>query len=47
LELIVEGRILPKKLIDPLLGEATEIVAIMTQSQKTAKRSARKTSKEG
>ena len=38
LELIVEGKILGRQLIEPLWREANEIVAIMTASQKTARR---------
>jgi four helix bundle protein len=36
LELIVDARMLPRRLIDALLEEANEIVSIMTASRKTA-----------
>jgi four helix bundle protein len=39
LERIMEGKILPGKRVNPLWNEASEIVAVMTQSQKTAKES--------
>jgi len=38
LELIVEGHLLEGKLVDPLLQEANEIVAIMAASRKSASR---------
>lgn len=36
LELIVEGKLIEKERIEPLLGETNELVAIMTASRKTA-----------
>ena len=36
LELIIEGRLLPEKLITPLLEESSELVAIAAASKKTA-----------
>ena len=36
LELIIEGRLLPGKLITPLLQESSELVAIAAASKKTA-----------
>jgi len=36
LELIIEGQLLPGKLVEPLLQEANEITAIMVASRKTA-----------
>ena len=36
LELIVEGRLLPEKLVTPLLKESGELVAIAAASKKTA-----------
>jgi four helix bundle protein len=36
MELIVEGGVLPKHMVEPLLGEANELVAIMNASRKTA-----------
>ncbi len=39
LELIMEGRILRRELVAPLWQEAEEIIAIMTQSRKTAESS--------
>ena len=36
LELIIEGRLLPEKLITPLLAESSELVAIAAASKKTA-----------
>jgi len=41
MELIMEGHVLPKKLVMPLWTEADELVAIMTQSRKTAERTLR------
>jgi four helix bundle protein len=38
LELIIEGGIMEKQLVQPLLGEANEIVAILTASHKSASR---------
>ena len=38
LELIVEGALIERKLVDPLLQEANEIVAIMAASRKSASR---------
>jgi four helix bundle protein len=38
LELIVEGGLLEKNLVEPLLKEANEIVAIMASSRKSASR---------
>jgi four helix bundle protein len=35
LELIIEGRLLPEKLITPLLKESSELVAITAASRKT------------
>jgi hypothetical protein len=40
LEMIVEGRLLERRLIDSLLNEANEIVAIMTSSRISASRNA-------
>jgi four helix bundle protein len=37
LELIIEGELLPKEKVDPLLDEANQITAIMVASRKTAK----------
>ena len=36
LELIIDGRLLPEKLITPLLEESSELVAIAAASKKTA-----------
>lgn len=36
LELIVEGNLLPRSVVDPLLQEADELVAIMASSRKSA-----------
>jgi hypothetical protein len=36
MELIVEGKFLPAKNVEPLLQEANEITAIMTASRKTS-----------
>jgi len=36
LELIIDGKIMTKKQVDPLLQEANEIVAILTASRKSA-----------
>jgi four helix bundle protein len=38
LELILEGGLLEKRAVDPLLLEANELVAIMASSRKTASR---------
>jgi len=37
LELIIEGRLMPKDRVTPLLREADELVAIMVASKRTAK----------
>lgn len=37
LELIIEGELLPKEKVEPLLDEANQITAIMVASRKTAK----------
>ena len=37
LELIIEGDLLPKEKVEPLLDEANQITAIMVASRKTAK----------
>ena len=42
LELIIEDRILKAQLVQPLLDEANEIVAIMTASRKTACKTAKR-----
>ena len=39
MELIIEGNLLQKSTVDPLLKEANEIVAIMAASRKSASRS--------
>src|SRR5947207_13699813 len=39
LELIIEGGLLKKSLVEPLWREANELVAIMTSSRKSASRS--------
>jgi four helix bundle protein len=36
LELIIESKLLPLKRVEPLLGEATELVAIFVASRKSA-----------
>ena len=36
LELIIEGKLLPSKRVEPLLNEATELVAIFVTSRKSA-----------
>jgi len=38
LELVVEGKILPERLVHPLLAEAEELTAIFTATGRTAKR---------
>jgi four helix bundle protein len=38
LELVIEGGLLEKRVVDPLLREANELVAIMASSRKTASR---------
>jgi four helix bundle protein len=38
MELLVEGGLMKKELVEPLLGEANELVAIITASRKTAAR---------
>jgi four helix bundle protein len=38
LELIIEGRLLPVKRVDPLLKETSELVAIFVASRKSASR---------
>ena len=38
MELIIESGLLEKKLVEPLLEEANELVAIMTSSRKSASR---------
>jgi len=37
MELIIEGGLLEKELVEPLLKEANELVAIMVASRKSAK----------
>lgn len=44
MELIIEGELLKKELVQSLLDEANEIVAIMAASRKSASRSNRKSS---
>jgi four helix bundle protein len=39
LELLRDAQIVPKTRLEPLLGEANELLAIMSSSQRTAKRS--------
>jgi four helix bundle protein len=39
LEMIIEGELLRKELVQPLWNEANELVAIMTSSRKSASRS--------
>ncbi len=41
MELIMEGGLLKRYLVDPLLKEANELVAIMAASRKTTKKTAR------
>jgi hypothetical protein len=36
MEMIIESGLMEKKLVEPLLNEANEIVAIMTASRKSA-----------
>ena len=38
LELVIEGGLLGKEIVEPLLREANEFVAIMASSRKTASR---------
>lgn len=38
MELIIEGKLLPLDLVEPLVREANELVAIMTASRKSASR---------
>ncbi|MDI6774178.1 MAG: hypothetical protein QME60_02115 [Verrucomicrobiota bacterium] len=45
IEVITEGGIIRKDLVEPLHREANEIVAIMTTSRKTAERSCEKNAK--
>jgi len=44
MELIIEGELLKKELVQSLLDEANEIVAIMAASRNSASRSNRKSS---
>jgi four helix bundle protein len=43
LELIIESKLLPIKRVEPLLGEATELVAIFVASRKSASSNLRST----
>ncbi len=45
LELVIEAKLLAKKLVDALLGEANELTAIMVSSYRTAQRAAIKNQK--
>ena len=44
LELIIESKLLPVKRVEPLLREATELVAIFVTSRKSASSNSRSTS---